>query len=68
VKKVCPYTSIPTLKRAKVMETVTGRISIRFVGRLHAGCDHLFGHVLVIRLFFFLFFASHAYRLMIIDG
>jgi hypothetical protein len=57
-----------TLKRAKMVETVTGRISIRFVGCLHAGSDHLFGHVLVIRLFFFLLFASHAYRLMIIDG
>jgi hypothetical protein len=57
-----------TLKGAKVVEAVTGGISIRFIGCLHAGCDHLFGHVLVIRLFFFLFFAIHANRLMIIDG
>jgi hypothetical protein len=55
-------------KRAKVVEAVTGRITVRFVGGLHAGCDHLFGHVLVIKPFFFLFFASHAYRLMVIDG
>jgi hypothetical protein len=57
-----------TFKWAKVVEAITGRIPIRFVGCLHAGCDHLFGHVLVIRPFFFLFFASHAYRLMVIDG
>jgi len=56
------------LKRAKVVKAITGRIPIRFVGCLHAGCDHLFGHVLEIKPFFFLSFAFHAYRLMVIDG
>jgi hypothetical protein len=50
------------------VEAVASRISIRFVGCFHANCDHLFGHVLVIRSFFFFFFAIHANRLMIIDG
>jgi hypothetical protein len=67
VKKVYRYSSSLTLKRAKVVETITGRISIGLVGSLHAGGDHLFGHVLVIRPYFFLFFASHTYGLMIID-
>jgi hypothetical protein len=50
------------------MKAITGRISVRLVGFLHTGGNHLSGHVLIIRPLFFLFFARHTYRLMVIDG
>jgi hypothetical protein len=55
-------------KRAKVVKAITGRIPVRFVGCGHAGCNHLPGHIFVIRPFFFLFFTFQTYRLMVIDG
>jgi hypothetical protein len=51
-----------------VVKAITGRIAIWFVGCLHAGCNHMPGHIFVIRPFFFLIFTTHTYRLMIIDG
>jgi hypothetical protein len=56
------------LKRAEVMKAEAGRISVRFVGCLQTGSDHLLGNILIIRPLLFLLFACRADRLMIVNG
>jgi hypothetical protein len=46
------------------MKTIAFRVSIWLAGCSDALRDHAFGHVSVIRLFFFFFLAGHADRLM----
>ena len=53
---------------AEVVETVACRTTIRPVGRLQTGRDHLLGHVFEIRLFFLCFFTLQAYRMVIVYG
>jgi hypothetical protein len=58
---------LAALKRAKVMETVAGRIAVRFAGFRYALGHHLPGGILVIGAFFFFFFAIRTNRLVIED-
>jgi hypothetical protein len=55
------------LKRAKVMETIAGRIAVGFVGFRYALGHHLPGGLFVVRASFFFFFAIHTNRLVIDD-
>jgi hypothetical protein len=59
--------NLAALKRAKVMETIAGRIAVGFVGFRYAPGHHLPGGVLVVRVFFFFLFATHTNRLVIDD-
>ena len=68
----CPVRSVKirlqsALKRAKVVETVAGRISVRLAGFRDALGHHLPGGILVVRALFFFFFAIRTDRLVIED-
>jgi hypothetical protein len=54
-------------KRAKVMETIAGRIAIGFAGFRDALGHHLPGGILVVGALFFFFFAIRTNRLVIVD-
>jgi hypothetical protein len=56
---------LAALKRAKVMETIAGRIAVGSAGLFNALGHHLPGGVLVVRAFFFILFAIRANRLVI---
>jgi hypothetical protein len=58
---------LAALKRAKVMETIAGRIAVGFTGFRYALGHHLPGGVLVVGAFFFFFFAIRTNRLVIED-
>jgi hypothetical protein len=58
---------LAALKRAKVMETIAGRVAVGFVCFLHALGHYLSGGVLVVGAFFFFSFTIHTNRLVIDD-
>jgi hypothetical protein len=58
---------LTALKRAKVMETIAGRIAVRFAGFCDALGHHLPGGILVVGAFFFFFLAIRTNRLVIED-
>ena len=50
-----------------MVKTVAGRVAVGLVGGFHAVGNHLFGHILVVRPFFFFSFTIHTYRLVIVN-
>ena len=58
---------LAALKRAKMMETIAGRIAVRLAGFRDALGHHLPGGILVVGAFFFFFLAIRTNRLVIED-
>ena len=50
------------------MVAVSPGIAVETFRVVNTGADHIFGNLIVIRAFFLLGLALHAYRLVIVDG
>jgi hypothetical protein len=57
-----------TGKGVEMKVTIPAWVTVHHLGFHHAGSDHTFGHIGIIRLFFFRFFACQANGLVVKNG